>query len=67
MILDDSIVSLKTIKTTIMRNNKKSFAPPVMSENRIKLRIDHKTIITVKNKHAMEMWMVKYPGAVVID
>ncbi|MDQ3110087.1 MAG: hypothetical protein M3R17_09345 [Bacteroidota bacterium] len=46
---------------------KKIFAPPVMSENRIKLRIDHKTVITVRSKHAMEMWLEKYPGAVVID
>ncbi len=46
---------------------KKTFAPPVMSENRIKLRLDHKTIITVKSKSALQMWMGKYPGAVVID
>jgi hypothetical protein len=47
--------------------NKKNFAPPVISENRIKLRIDHKTVITVRSKHAMAMWMEKYPGATVID
>jgi hypothetical protein len=50
-----------------MRAQKKNFAPPVMSENRIKLRIDHKTIITVRTKHAMEMWLEKYPDATVID
>lgn len=47
--------------------NKKNFAPPVISENRIKLRIDHKTIITVRTKQAMNMWMEKYPDAQVID
>ncbi|MCX6312511.1 MAG: hypothetical protein NT084_12855 [Bacteroidetes bacterium] len=47
--------------------HKKNFAPPIISENRIKLRIDHKTIITVKTKAAMNMWMVKYPDATVID
>jgi hypothetical protein len=46
---------------------KKSFAPPVLSDTRIKLRIDHKTIITVRTKHAMEMWMEKYPAAVIVD
>jgi hypothetical protein len=46
---------------------KKTFAPPVASETRIKLRIDHKTIITVRTKHAMEMWMEKYPAAVIVD
>ncbi len=46
---------------------KKNFAPPVLSETRIKLRLDHKTIITVRTKHAMEIWMEKYPGATVID
>ena len=47
--------------------NKKISAPPVASENRIKLRIDHKTVITVRSKHAMQMWLGKYPGATVID
>ncbi|CAN5340433.1 hypothetical protein BH09BAC5_BH09BAC5_06980 [soil metagenome] len=46
---------------------KKAIAPPVLSEDRIKLRLDHKTIITVRTKHAMEMWMEKYPGAVIVD
>lgn len=46
---------------------KKNIAAPVMSENRIKLRIDHKTIITVRSKHAMEMWLEKYPDATVIE
>jgi hypothetical protein len=47
--------------------NKKTFAPPTISEHRIKLRIDHKTIITVRTKEAMQMWMEKYPDAQVID
>jgi hypothetical protein len=46
---------------------KKNFAPPIISENRIKLRIDHKTIITVRTKAALNMWMEKYPEATVID
>lgn len=46
---------------------KKIFAPPAMSDDRIKLRIDHKTVITVKSKQALQMWMGKYPGAVIID
>jgi hypothetical protein len=46
---------------------KKTFAPPILSENRIKLRIDHKTVITVKTKAALEMWMEKYPDATIID
>jgi hypothetical protein len=54
------------LKIIIMRA-KKIFAPPAMSDDRIKLRIDHKTIITVKSKQALQMWMGKYPGATIID
>ena len=46
---------------------KKNFVPPVISEDRIKLRIDHKTIITVRTKAALRAWMEKYPDAVIID
>jgi hypothetical protein len=46
---------------------KKNFVPPVFSLDRIKLRIDHKTTITVKSKAALNMWLVKYPDAVVVE
>ncbi len=35
--------------------------------NRIKVQIDYKTIITVRNTQALEMWLSKYPDAKVLD
>ncbi len=32
----------------------------------IKLRIDYRTIITVRSKEALKMWKQKYPQAVII-
>jgi hypothetical protein len=34
---------------------------------RYKLRIDSRTIITVKSKEALKMWKEKYPNAVEVD
>lgn len=34
---------------------------------RIKLQLDYKTIIYVRNQAALDMWMGKYPGAKIID
>ena len=32
----------------------------------VKLRIDYRTIITVRSKEALKMWKQKYPQAVII-
>lgn len=38
---------------------------PVTKPDRptFKLRLDYKTVITVRSKDALEMWMKKYPNA----
>lgn len=33
----------------------------------IKVRLDHRTIITIKTKEALKSWLVKYPEAKVIS
>lgn len=33
----------------------------------IKLRIDHRTIITVRTKEALKSWLLKFPQAKVIS
>ena len=48
-----------------MKNQKKK-TPKVDTRPLIKLMIDYKTIISVRNKQALEIWMEKYPKAKVI-
>ena len=52
----------KRIKALMIKKNKKDDNAP-----RIKLRIDSRTIITVKSKEALKMWKDKYPAAVEVD
>ena len=49
----------KKIKALMIKKAKKDDNAP-----RIKLRIDARTIITVKSKEALKMWKEKYPNAV---
>lgn len=44
-------------------NSKIKIAPGA----RIKLQLDYRTVITVRTKEAMNMWMEKYPGAKIIE
>jgi hypothetical protein len=34
---------------------------------RIKVQLDYRTVITVKSRHAVDMWLSKYPDAKVLD
>ncbi len=66
MLLDVLVIGCQFNLISSMRK-KKNFVPPVFSLDRIKLRIDHKTTITVKSKAALNMWLVKYPDAIVVE
>lgn len=48
-----------------MKNQKKSQEIP--AGKLIKLRIDARTIITVRSESALKNWKEKYPGAVEIN
>ena len=37
------------------------------SDFKVKLRIDHRTVITVTNEHSLKSWKARYPSAVEID
>ena len=50
-----------------MRTRKpKLVAPKTDGADIIKLQIDYRTVIMVKSKKALEMWMGKYPNAKVV-
>jgi hypothetical protein len=49
-----------------MKRNK-TVKSAIDTSSRIKLRIDSRTIIVVKNQEALDMWRGKYPGAQIID
>lgn len=49
-----------------MKSNK-TVKSRVETGSRIKLRIDSRTIIVVRNQEALDMWMGKYPSAQVVD
>ena len=34
---------------------------------RIKVQLDYRTTITVKSRHAVDMWLSKYPEAKILD
>ena len=34
---------------------------------KIKIRLDNRTIITIKDKSAFKLWKVKYPNAEIVD
>ena len=53
------------IKTLIMAITKKSISEAI--KNRIKIRLDHKTIITLKDMTKFDYWKNLYPNAVVIS
>ncbi|MBC7863159.1 MAG: hypothetical protein IAF38_09305 [Bacteroidia bacterium] len=50
------------IKPKVSKKKQKEDTAP-----RYKLRIDSRTIITVKSKEALKMWKDKYPNAVEVD
>jgi len=35
--------------------------------SRVKLQLDYRTIIYVRNQEALDMWMEKYPGARILE
>jgi hypothetical protein len=37
--------------------------PSTPGEWKVRLRIDHRTVITIKSKEALRMWKEKYPNA----
>ncbi|HEU4716611.1 MAG TPA: hypothetical protein VFU15_02210 [Bacteroidia bacterium] len=45
----------------------KSLKPAVKAGDRIKLRIDYRTVIVVRSQEALAMWMSKFPAAQIID
>lgn len=53
-----------------LRNNRirkpKPVAPKTNGADIIKLQVDYRTVIMVKSKKALEMWMEKYPNAKVV-
>ena len=54
---------------SIQYNKMKNSKRKVIKEDTrpiIKLMIDYKTIISVRNKQALDLWMEKYPKAKVI-
>lgn len=48
-----------------MTNSNESFAEKI--KNKIKVRLDHKTIITLKDMTKYEYWKNLYPQAVIIS
>lgn len=47
------------MKTEFKKNKNSSF--------KVKLRLDHKTVITVTNINSLKSWKERYPNAVEID
>ncbi|TND08418.1 MAG: hypothetical protein FD123_2214 [Bacteroidetes bacterium] len=45
---------------------KKQYKPTETGSDIIRLQVDRKTIILVRNKKALSMWMERYPNARVI-
>jgi hypothetical protein len=41
--------------------------PPVKNGDRIKLRLNYRTIIIVRTQEALKMWLQKFPGAQIIS
>ncbi|MBS1637075.1 MAG: hypothetical protein JST26_14250 [Bacteroidetes bacterium] len=37
------------------------------SDFKVKLRIDHRTVITVTNENSLKSWKARYPAAIEID
>jgi len=35
-----------------------------VSDFKVKLRIDHRTVITVTNEHSLKSWKSRYPNAI---
>lgn len=48
-----------------MSDTKETFAQKV--KNRVKIRLDHKTIITLKDMTRFDYWKDLYPNAVIIS
>lgn len=49
-----------------MKRAKNTKALPEAGE-RIKLKIDSRTVIVVRSHSAMKMWMERYPGAQIME
>lgn len=51
-----------------MIKKKKIITPPEKSlANRIKVRLDHKTMIIINKLSSFDVWKKRYPNAFVID
>jgi hypothetical protein len=46
---------------------KSKLKSPEDTAPRIKVQLDYRTVITVKTRHAVDMWLSKYPDAKVLD
>ncbi|MBI3509775.1 MAG: hypothetical protein HY064_03860 [Bacteroidetes bacterium] len=44
----------------------KNQSPPVLPGDRIKLRLNNRTIIIVRSMEAVKMWLTRFPGAQII-
>lgn len=51
----------------MLMKRQKSMPPPIAPGSRIKIRLNYRTIITVRTMEAVQMWLEKYPGAQVIE
>ncbi|MFN8712190.1 MAG: hypothetical protein ACK5Z2_05000 [Bacteroidota bacterium] len=49
-----------------MKRSKTTKELPEAGE-RIKLKVDSRTVIVVRSHSAMEMWMKRYPGAQIVE
>jgi len=58
---------LKEITKTLraMKNSKNSIADTI--KKKVKIRLDHKTIITLKDMTRFDYWKNLYPNAVIIS
>ncbi|MCU0435143.1 MAG: hypothetical protein MUC87_16925 [Bacteroidia bacterium] len=45
----------------------KSNKAAAADEFRVKLRVDSKTLIVVRNQTALDMWLTRYPAAQVVE
>ena len=61
----NAIIGFIKFKTTVMSDTKETFAQKI--KNRVKIRLDHKTIITLKDMTRFDYWKDLYPNAVIIS
>lgn len=41
--------------------------PPVDEASMIRLQVDHKTVIVLRSKKSLDMWMQRYPNARIVN